>query len=104
MACVASQISHGPCTGTDSWHITAKWRGCSARRVATLRVGPTGQRRGTVGEPLHPPVHRHVVDVDAAFGKQFFDVAVGQPVAQIPAHRQRDHLGRETKPGEGRHR
>jgi hypothetical protein len=26
-------------------------------------------------EPLHPPVHRHVVNLDAAFGEQFLDVA-----------------------------
>jgi hypothetical protein len=41
-----------------------------------------------------------MVDVDAAFGQEFFDVSVGQPVAQLPAHRDRDHLWRETKPGE----
>jgi hypothetical protein len=35
--------------------------------------GGIGQRRG---EPLHPPVDRHVVDLDAAFGEQLFDIAV----------------------------
>ncbi len=43
-------------------------------------------------EGLHSPIYRHVVDLDAALGQQLFDVAVGQPVAQIPAHRDRDHL------------
>jgi hypothetical protein len=28
------------------------------------------------GESLHPPVDRHVVDLDATFGEQFFDIAV----------------------------
>jgi hypothetical protein len=45
-----------------------------------------------------------VIDLHAAFGQEFFDVAVGQPVAQLPAHRDRDHLGWETEPGEGRPR
>jgi hypothetical protein len=27
--------------------------------------------------------------------EQFLDIAVGQPVAQVPAHRDRDHLPRE---------
>ena len=48
-------------------------------------------------EPLHPPVEGDVVDLDATLGEKFFEVAVGQPVAEVPAHRQQDHLGRETK-------
>jgi len=43
------------------------------------------------GEGLHPPIHRHVINLDAALGQQFLDVTVGQPVAQVPAHRDRDH-------------
>jgi hypothetical protein len=30
------------------------------------------------GEALHPPVDRHVIDLDAAFGQEFFDITVGQ--------------------------
>jgi hypothetical protein len=41
-----------------------------------------------------------MIDVDAAFGQEFLDVAVGQPVAQLPAHRHRDHFWRETESGE----
>ena len=33
------------------------------------------------GEALDPPVDRDVVDGDAAFGEEFFDVAVGEPEA-----------------------
>jgi hypothetical protein len=47
-------------------------------------------------EGLHPAVDRHVVDLDAALGQQLLDIAVGQPVAQVPAHRDRDHLSREA--------
>jgi hypothetical protein len=43
-------------------------------------------------EGLHPPVDRHVIHIDAALGQQLLDVAIGQPIAQVPAHRNRDHL------------
>jgi hypothetical protein len=52
------------------------------------------------GEALHPPINRHVINVDTAFREQFFDIAVGQAVAEIPAHRQQDHLRREPVAGE----
>ena len=32
---------------------------------------------------------------DATLGQQFLDVALGQAVAQVPAHRDRDHLTRK---------
>jgi hypothetical protein len=37
-----------------------------------------------------------VINVDAAFGEQFLNIAIGQPVAQLPAHRDSDHLAREA--------
>jgi hypothetical protein len=43
-----------------------------------------------------------VIDLDAAFGEEFLDVAVGQSVAQAPAHRYHDHVGREPESGERR--
>jgi len=55
--------------------------------------GGVGQQRG---ESLHPAVDRNVVDLDAAFGEEFLDVAVGQAVAQVPADRHDDHLGRKN--------
>jgi hypothetical protein len=39
-------------------------------------AGRIGRQRR---EPLHPPVNRDVIDLDAAFGQQFLDVAVGIP-------------------------
>jgi hypothetical protein len=47
-------------------------------------------------ERLHPPLDRHVVHDEAALGEQFFDIAVGQAVTQLPAHRDRNHLAREA--------
>lgn len=45
-----------------------------------------------LGEPLHPPIHDHMVDLDATLGPQLFDIAVGESVVQVPADRDRDHL------------
>ena len=53
-------------------------------------------------EAEHPPVDRDVVDLDAAFGEQFLDVAVGQAEAQVPADREHDHLRWEAEAGERR--
>jgi hypothetical protein len=39
-----------------------------------------------------------VIDGDAALGQQLFDVAVGQSVAQVPAHRDCNDLAREAVP------
>ena len=74
-----------------------------------VAAGPSGlghQRR----EPLHPPLDRDVVDLDAALGEQLLDaalgeqlldVAVGQAEAQLPADRKDDELGREAEAGKG---
>jgi hypothetical protein len=55
--------------------------------------GGVGQQRR---EALHPPVDGDVVDLDAAFDQQFLYISVGQVVAQVPADRDHDHLGRGT--------
>src|SRR6266540_1881062 len=60
--------------------------------------GGLGELRG---EPLDPPVHRDVVDLDAAFGQELLDVPVGEAEPQVPTDRQGDDLGREPIPGEG---
>ena len=41
-----------------------------------------------------------MVDLDPAFYEKFRDVAIRQFVAEIPAHGQQDHIGREPLPGE----
>jgi hypothetical protein len=65
-----------------------------------MLTGPGGLRE-LRGEPLDPPVHRDVVDLDPAFGQELLDVTVGEAEAQVPTDRQGDDLGREPVPGEG---
>jgi hypothetical protein len=64
-----------------------------------MAAGPRGlgqQRR----KPQNPPVDGDVVDLHAAFGQQLLHVAVRQREAQVPAHRQHDHIGWEAEAGE----
>jgi hypothetical protein len=70
--------------------------------VPRWHAGAGGRRRRTAGEPLHPPIHRHVVHGDAAFGQQLLYIPLREAVAQVPADRDTDHLGWEPEPGEGR--
>lgn len=65
------------------------------------RPGSVDEQRG---EPLHPPIHSHVIHVHAALGEQHFDIAFGQGVAQVLAHRHCDHFRWETEPCELRRR
>jgi hypothetical protein len=71
-----------------------------ADRLAA-RPGCIGQRGR---EALHPSVHGDVIDLDATLTEELLDVAVGEPVPEVPAHRQDDDLGREPEPGERRTR
>jgi hypothetical protein len=43
-----------------------------------------------------------VVNLDAALGEQFFDVAVGEAETQVPADGNDDDVGWEAEAGEGR--
>jgi len=40
-----------------------------------------------------------VINLDTAFGEEFFNIAIRQPVAEVPAHSQQGHLRREPIPG-----
>jgi hypothetical protein len=53
-------------------------------------------------EAQHPPIDSDVVDLDATLDQEFFDVAIRQAVAEVPAHRQHDDVGWGTEAGEGR--
>ena len=53
-------------------------------------------------EALHRTEDADVVDVDASLRSEFFHVTVGEPEAQIPTHRQSDHLRRKPEPSERR--
>jgi hypothetical protein len=48
--------------------------------------------------PLDPAVDGDVVNLDAAFGEQLFDVAVPQAEAQVPTDGQDDHVGGKLNP------
>src|SRR4051812_33203769 len=65
-------------------------------------------RSGRIGEEwreaLHPPVDGDVIDLDPTLAEQLFDIAVGEPVPQIPTHREDDDLRREPEPDERRTR
>jgi len=80
-------------------------RGPAASRATQRVVGGVAAEPGGVGqqrrEPLDPAKDRDVVDFDTAFDQQLLHVAVGQAVAQLPAHRHHDHLGREPEAREG---
>ncbi len=53
-------------------------------------------------EPLNPPVHGDVVNVDPTLGEELLHVSVGQTEPQVPPNGERDDLRREAVPGEGR--
>ena len=54
------------------------------------------------GESLYPPVDRDVINLYPAFCQEFLDIAVRKAVAEIPAHSQQDHVGREPETSERR--
>ena len=58
-------------------------------------------RSGSVGQQWHealdPALDGRVVDLHAAFGEQFLDVAVGEAETEVPADRQDDHVGWEAE-------
>jgi hypothetical protein len=35
---------------------------------------------------LHPPEHGDVIDIDPAFGEEFLEIAMRQPLPQVAAH------------------
>ena len=58
---------------------------------------------GSLGsEALDPSVDGDVIYFDAALSEEFFDVAVGQSVAEVPADCEHDHFGRESVASERR--
>ena len=52
------------------------------------------------GEALYPAVDGDVINLDAAFSKEFLHIAVRQAVSEVPADSQQDHFGWEPVPGE----
>ncbi len=65
-------------------------------------VSAGGSSLGELGcEPLDPPEHRDVVDLDPPLSEELLDVPVGQAEPQVPPDRQGDDLGGEAVSGEG---
>lgn len=108
---------------------TRRWCGCGLRPVAgrwcrRVMSSPSGCRVRSACRGVHrsPGACRQSLAASArsgvkrctqrktvtwstcntAFQQQFFNVAVGEAVAQVPAHRDHDHLGSEPEPGERR--
>jgi hypothetical protein len=54
------------------------------------------------GEPLHPAIDGHMINVDTTFSEQLLDVPVGQAIAEVPADRHHDHIRREPEANESR--
>jgi hypothetical protein len=82
-------------TRADSGRAATPKPGVSAVPGVPGRPGCLGEQWG---EALHPPVEGHVVDVDAAFGEEFLQVAVGEAVAQVPATASRITSGGNRNP------
>jgi hypothetical protein len=45
-----------------------------------------------------------VINFDTTLGQQLLDISIGQPVTQVPPHRNHDHIRREPETGEARPR
>jgi hypothetical protein len=57
---------------------------------------------GEQREPLHQPVHRDVVDLDAELGQQLLDVPVGQPIGRYQRTATVITSGGKPEPGKRR--
>jgi len=66
--------------------------------VRDRMAGRNGRVGEAWGQALDPPVDRHVINFDPSLGEEFFNITVGESVAQIPADREDDDLGRERNP------
>ena len=49
---------------------------------------------------MDPSVDGDVIDLDATLGQEFFNVAVGESVSEVPADGEHDHFGWESVAGE----
>ena len=83
---VNSPIDVSPFAG--DFHIRFINKPAATNRVATRPSRVNQQRR----EALHPPLDGDVINLDTAFGEQLFNITVREPISQIPAHRQQDHI------------
>jgi hypothetical protein len=72
-----------------------RWPGLDKAQVS----GPDEFSAPTRCEALHPSEEGHVIHLDAPLSEQFLEIAIGQAVAQVPAHRARTMIsGGNRKP------
>jgi hypothetical protein len=83
----------GGCSATDPRPSPTSRPPASGQPRRAALAGGLGQQRH---EPLDPPVDREVVDLDAALGEEFLEVAGGQVDAEVLADRNDDDVGREA--------
>ena len=50
---------------------------------------------------MDPAIDRDVIDFDATFVQEFFEISVGESVSEVPADCEKDDLGRKSVAGEG---
>jgi hypothetical protein len=69
------------------------------RIVGCTQRGPTAfiQFRGVA---LHPAKHGRMIDGDASFAQELFDITVAEGIAEVPPHRAQDDLGFKVTPFE----
>jgi hypothetical protein len=65
--------------------------------VADRVSARTGRIREQRREALHPPEHADVIDLDTTLSQQLLEIAIRQPVAQVPTHREDNDLRREPE-------
>ena len=68
--------------------------------IARSRTAPSHASSDRRSEFEHPTANALVGEVKAALEKQLFDIAIRQPVPEIPPDREDNDLRREPKPDE----
>jgi hypothetical protein len=71
----------------------------AVRIVGRSQRGPAAflQFRGIA---LHPAKHGRMIDGDASFTQEFFDITVAEGIAEVPPHRAKDDLSFKVTPFE----
>jgi hypothetical protein len=77
-------------------------RAVGSARPPRMRDRRTGQPTAASKAPTQWMGWVLLINCDAALGQRFFDVPVEQPVPQVPADRDGDHLRREPEASEHR--
>jgi hypothetical protein len=85
------------CLRSDSAVATTSSRQLGEPPVSGGMTGQPGGFGELGREPLNPPADGDVVHGDAPLGQKLLNIAVRQPVPQVPPDGNRDHLPREPE-------